>query len=340
MKERQAGIDLVRCTGLLFVVGVHSFLKNGFYFEPQTGMLMWLADSARWLFFCCNGIFMMLTGYLKSKSRFGPGYYRGLWAVLLGYVMTCIVSFPVRHFWLGEPNSLTGWVEKMLKFDNYGWYVEMYIGLILISPLINPALERAESRQLLLLSGTMMLLTALPGLTAWPILPDYWTGLYPLTYYVLGAAVRKWQPKLPFWLGILLTAALALAMGAASVLSTDEGFSNGFTQGYGGLWTTVLTVLVFVTLYRLQPGKRISAALAWMAGGVFEGYILSRLLDVWVYEKVSFWHSPEYYPLVFLCVTIPVFFTALLMGKLVHWPVDHLMRSIKKKQKRQATTAK
>ena len=250
---------------------------------------------------------------------------------LLGYLLTCVVSFPVRHFLLRESHSIAEWVEKMLTFDNYAWYVEMYIGLILISPLVNPALQRADRKGILLFSGVLVLLTALPGMTPVPILPDYWTSLYPLTYYVLGAAVRKLQPKVPFRAGSLLTVSFALGMGAVSVLSTDGGFSDGFTQGYGGFFTTVLTMLVFLTLYCVQPGKRTASALAWMAGGVFEGYILSRLLDVWVYERVYFWHSPAYYPLIFLFVTVPVFFAAVFMGKLVHWPVEKLMRTVHKR---------
>ena len=54
--KRQSGIDLIRITGLLFVVGVHQFLYNRFYYEPQIGFWMWSADVWRWLFFCCNGI--------------------------------------------------------------------------------------------------------------------------------------------------------------------------------------------------------------------------------------------------------------------------------------------
>ena len=71
VRNREPGIDLIRCVGLFFVVGVHSFLKNGFYYEPQVGAVMWAADSVRWLFYCCNGIFLLLTGYLKSTKPFG-----------------------------------------------------------------------------------------------------------------------------------------------------------------------------------------------------------------------------------------------------------------------------
>ena len=66
--ERESGVDLFRLLGLLFVNGLHAFLYNGFYYEPQVGVAIWVADSFRWLFFGCNGMFMLLTGYLKRPN--------------------------------------------------------------------------------------------------------------------------------------------------------------------------------------------------------------------------------------------------------------------------------
>ena len=76
MLKRETGVDLVRCVGLFFVNGIHFFLKNGFYSEPQTGAAMWMADCFRWLFFSCNGLFLLLTGYLKSEKPFHKDYYK------------------------------------------------------------------------------------------------------------------------------------------------------------------------------------------------------------------------------------------------------------------------
>lgn len=326
MGKRESGIDLLRCLGLMFVVGVHSFLKNGFYSQPQTGWAMWLADSFRWLFFGCNGIFMMLTGYLKSTKPLGRSYFRGLWAVLLGYAMTCAVSFPIRHFLLGEVLTFGQWLEKLVTFANYGWYVEMYIGLYLLSPLLNLALGQLKTkRELLLAAGVMVLLTAAPSATALDLLPDYWVGLYPLTYYIIGGVIRRLQPKIHPLAGAAGAMGLAMLLGAVSVLSAGEGFSSGFTQGYGGFWVTAMVTCLFLGLYRMQVGKCTGKVLAWAAGGCFEGYILSRLLDVWAYELLPQWHTPEKYPLLFIAVTIPIYLCAIVMGKLTHWPVERLM---------------
>lgn len=319
--ERELGVDLFRLLGLLFVNGLHAFLYNGFYHEPQAGAAIWVADSFRWLFFGCNGMFMLLTGYLKTVKAWNRKYYSGLLTVLVGYVLTCVVSYPIRYFLLGEKDGFMVWVERFYTFSNYSWYVEMYIGLILLSPILNLALDCMQlPKQIWLLTGSVVLVTTLPTITPLKLLPDWWTGLYPLGYYMIGAAIRRTKPKIPAAAGLLGAALCAAGMGLASLLTTNGGnFNTGFAQGgYGGFWTTLMVTCLFIGVYRFRAGKRTGKVLSFCAAGVFEGYILSRLLDVWIYKTVKFWHSPESYILIFVCITIPVFLISMLAGRLLH----------------------
>ena len=317
--KREAGIDLFRILGLLFVNGLHACLYNGFYYLPQEGALMWAANSFRWLFYGCNAMFMLLTGYLKSGKPWNKSYYKGLWAVLVGYILTCVVSYPIRYFFIGEKDSLFVWIERFFTFSNYAWYVEMYIGLILISPVINLALGQLKSSwQLLLLAGSFLLATTMHSITPIGLIPDYWSSLYPVTLYMLGAVIRRLQPKLPAIPCLLTAALIAMALGLLSLLTADDGFSSGFSQGYGGFWITWMVAALFLGIYRLQVSDRVSKVLGWLSSGVFEGYILSRLLDVWIYSLVPQWHTPEKYPLIFVCITIPVFVVSILAGKCLH----------------------
>lgn len=321
LPERESGVDLFRLMGLLFVNGLHAFLYNGFYYEPQAGVAMWLANSFRWLFFGCNGMFMLLTGYLKTTRPWNRKYYRGLLAVLIGYVLTCVISYPIRYFLLGEKDGFMVWLERFYTFSNYSWYVEMYIGLILLSPILNLALDRMQSpKEIWLLTGSVVLVTTLPTITPLKLLPDWWTGLYPLGYYMIGAAIRRTKPKIPAAVGLIGAALCAFGMGLASLLTTNgETFSKGFAQGgYGGFWTTLMVTSLFIGVYRFRAEKSTAKVLSFCAAGVFEGYILSRLLDVWIYKAVKFWHTPESYIWIFLFVTIPVFLTSMLAGRLVH----------------------
>lgn len=321
LSEREAGVDLFRLLGLLFVNALHAFLYNGFYYEPQAGAAMWLSNSFRWLFFGCNGMFMLLTGYLKTTKPWGKGYYKGLLAVLVGYVLTCVISYPIRYFLIGERDSFSVWLERFYTFSNYAWYVEMYIGLILISPVLNLAMDSIKNpKKLWLLTGGIVLATNLPTITSLKIIPDWWTGMYPLGYYMIGAAIRRTKPKIPAVAGLAGAAVCAMGMGLVSLLTANgKGFNDGYTHGgYGGFWTTLMVTCLFIGVYRFKAGPRTGKVLSFCAAGVFEGYILSRLLDVWIYKTVKFWHSPETYILIFLCITIPVFLISMLAGRLVH----------------------
>ena len=317
--QYEAGVDLFRILGLLFVNGLHACLYNGFYSVPQVGAEVWLANTFRWLFYGCNAMFMLLTGYLKSTKPWNRRYYKGLVTVLVGYVLTCIISYPVRYFLIGEKDGLSVWLERFFTFSNYAWYVEMYIGLILFSPIINLALQQiTDRRKLLLLAGSCLFVTSMHSVTAVDLIPNYWSAMYPVTLYILGAVIRKLQPKFPAWSCLLTAALTAMGLGLTSLLTTDQGFSKGFNQGYGGFWVTIMVAALFMGIYRLQVSDRVSKVLRWLSGGVFEGYILSRLFDVWVYGLVPQWHTPKKYPLIFACITIPVFIISILAGKWVH----------------------
>ena len=317
--KRESGIDLFRILGLLFVNGLHACLYNGFYYEPQQGILMWAANSFRWLFYGCNAMFMLLTGYLKSEKPWGKRYYKGLFTVLVGYMLTCIVSYPVRYFLIGEKDALPVWIERFFTFSNYAWYVEMYIGLILISPVINLALKQIQNpRQLLILAGSCLFVTTMHSITPIDLIPNYWSSMYPLTLYLLGAVIRRLQPKFSAWLCLSAAALTAMGLGLISMLTADKNFSSGFDQGYGGFWITVMVTALFLGIYKIRLSCQMSRLLGWLSAGVFEGYILSRLLDVWIYGLVPQWHTPEKYPLIFVCITIPVFLFSLLAGRCLH----------------------
>ncbi|MBQ8587341.1 MAG: acyltransferase family protein [Oscillospiraceae bacterium] len=320
MPKREPGLDLLRCIAFLFVVTFHSFLNNGYYSEPQTGVAMWLAGSFRWLSVSCIGLFLMLTGYLKSGKTDVSACYRGLVPVLLGYFLAAVISIPVRHFLFGDIQTLGTWLARLFGFTAvyYGWYVEMYIGLVLLSPFVNLLLRHLQSAKGLLGLGIVMLiLTALPGATPWVVLPDYWRSIYPLTYYILGAIVRRLQPKLNFWLAIAGAVMMAAVLGAATVLSTDGKLSEALTWEFPDLWVVFLVVFLFVALYRVRIPAALRPVLAFCASGCYGGYLLSHLFDAWCYKLVPAWHTPAHYALVFFCITVPIFMVSLLPGALL-----------------------
>ena len=326
MRNREYGVDLFRIMGLFFVNTLHACLYNGFYYEAQEGGAMLFFNSVRWLLFGCNAMFMLMTGYLKSGSPWKKGYYKSLLVVVVGYVLTCVISYPIRYFWLEQKDSLEVWVNRFFTFSNYAWYAEMYIGLFILSPILNMAVNSIQdNRKLWMLVLSMVFITSLPAETrvqgpdgAYALIPDYWSGLYPVTLYLIGAAIRKTKPKVPAWVGLTIAVFTAVGLGYATLTTATKGFYSGYGQGYGGFWVMIMVTGLFLSIYQLQINPRVGKVLAFISGGAFEGYILSYVLDIRYYKDFAQWHDPQYYWLLFLCVTLPIFLASLTAGNLVH----------------------
>ncbi len=260
----------------------------------------------------------LLTGYLKSGKTDISGCYRDIAPLLFGYVLACAVSIPVRHFLWGERYDPFTWVSRFIGFRGvfYGWYVEMYIGLMLILPFVNLALGRLKSRkQFAVLCSAMLVLTALPGVLRELSFISYWRSLYPLTYYFLGAAVKKYQPKLNPFFGLALSAFVSLCLGTVTSVSTDGDLSAARKWEFADLWICITVFFLFISLYRLKPAKPLCKVLAFLSGGCYGGYLLSHLLDAWAYSCFPAWKNPQGYPKLFVSVTVPIFLVSVLSGK-------------------------
>lgn len=320
MSKREPGLDLLRCMALLFVVTFHSFLNNGYYSAPQVGVSMWIAGSFRWLSVSCIGLFLMLSGYLKSGRTDWRDCYQGLIPVLLGYLLAAGISIPIRHFAFGDVQSLSMWCDRLFRFSAvyYGWYVEMYIGLVLLMPFLNRLLACLQDTKALLGFGLVLLvMTALPGATPWAVFPAYWRPIYPVTYYVLGAIVRRVQPKICPWLGVAAAILLSAVLGAVTVVSTDGALSGALAWEFPDLWIVCIAMCLFASLYRINIPPVLSRMLAFGASGCYGGYLLSHLFDGWCYGLFPEWKEPSQYWRVFLCITIPIFLCSLLLGVLL-----------------------
>lgn len=319
-KRREPGLDLLRALGLLAVVSFHFFLYNGFYARPQTGLSMAAADVALTLTISCNGIFMMLTGYLKCEKRPTAAYYRSLLPLLTSYFLASLGNLAFRTFYLHEALDAAAWIRGLLNFSGayYGWYVEMYLGLHLLAPVLNLALERLEGKkQMLWLLGTLVLVTVLPAESK--LLPDYWVKLYPLAYYCAGAAIRKHRPAVSSGLCLLSAVLTALTMGLISFLAAGgEDYRAGYAPVFGGMGIFLQTTLLFLGLYRVRLPRHVAGLVRLVAIVSFEAYLISYLFDRTVYRLWPSLLQPGRYLAAWGTMTAPAFLLSCLAGGLLH----------------------
>lgn len=157
--QRDIGLDLTRILAFLAVPSVHFFLNSTYYDTAIVGPRMALMTVMRTAFMVCVPLYMLLSGYLSAEkhiplTRSGLlGYYKKLLPIFLTYALSTGVILLYRVLWLGEEQTIRSAVKNLLSFQQYSWYMNMYFGLLLLTPFLNalwqslatPAARRAPA---------------------------------------------------------------------------------------------------------------------------------------------------------------------------------------------------
>lgn len=257
MKQRNINLDLIRCFAVLFVISVHFFLNSGFYEFPCSGMRMLFMCILRTVFITCVPLFLMLTGYLMNKKELSMSYYKGIKKTYCIYVIVCIFCLLFRALYERENMGLRQMVLSIFDFsaNNYSWYIEMYLGLYLVIPFLNLLWINLDVKKRRWFLITLLGLTTLPSmLNCWnflpntysAIVPDYWEGLYPLTYYFLGAYLKDINYKGKVLIESVILIAMMFLFGFFSYYrSFEKSYEWIAYNSYQGIQVVIVSVLVF-----------------------------------------------------------------------------------------------
>lgn len=334
-RKRDFGLDLARAAAGILVPSVHFFLGSGFYNEPMAGKSMLLAVMVRMACMTCVPLFMLLTGYLCINRKWERSYYRKLLPVLLVYLLSGAACIAFRALWLGENFTVRGVLKLYTDFGAapYGWYIEMYIGLFLLSPFFNAAWHNVDGRGRKALALTLLGLTAVPPLVnaIVPVWPDWWEGIYPMTYYAVGAWLREHPIRVKKrWL-LLGWAAVAAVAGLWSYLSSRGGV---FLHSTAFRWQSILFLTQAVLLFsclRQCGGERVPAPIRWCVGRLAELslsiYLLSYIADQLIYPLLNRTVASVHLRIFWMPLTVPaVVLCTWPMAQVLDWVVKGVMR--------------
>lgn len=334
LEKRNCSMDIIRIIAAFTVLSVHFFLHNGFYSQIVEGTEMYIMVLMRTLFSVCVPLFMILTGYLMSKKTLSRKYYSGISKTLIIFVLSTVACMIYKTVHENAVFTFKSLLLGTLDFTgaNYSWYIEMYIGLFLIIPFLNLAynnLKNKRHKQVLVL--TMIVLTILPTLfnifnfenAGWwidpkssdtysKLIPSWWMGFYPVTYYFTGCYIREYGIKLKTRSVLVLLVLSVFLFGSFNFYrSHGTTFQSGTYVYWYGFEPYVLSVLLFVLLSRIKTDNfavGVKFAL-WKLSDLALGiYLMSYVFDSLVYpvlnEKVPVMTDrlPYYF------VTVPIVF--------------------------------
>ncbi|MGN0161706.1 MAG: acyltransferase [Lachnospiraceae bacterium] len=330
-EERVIGLDLVRCVALLFIIGVHFFYNNGFYYENQIGTEMFMADVVRWLTFSCVPMFIILTGYLKARSELSAKYYRGIVLILVTWVMASIVCMLYKGMVLGIQYTAIEWLQQFLDYKaaDYAWYIELYIGLFLLIPFLNQFFGWEKERKYhIVVLVTMIVTVFLPSILngyvikgkTLDLIPNYFVSLWPMAYYFLGAALRKYQWNISAAVCIPLIVALCTIKALVTYISAGgANFYKGVGGGYSDFFVGAITLLLFLLCYQVNIKTMwVRKVLTHVSKRSLLIYLLSSIADRMMKPVFAPFDAPVHYWWSFPAHTVVVFVISLILSEIMY----------------------
>lgn len=183
-------------------------------------------------------------------------YYKGCIRVLVAYLFFSIITILFRKYYLHEDLSWLKWILKIFDFSAipYAWYIEMWIGLFLLTPFLNmmyKAIPSQRQKQILIL--TLYVMTALPDLFnryGLHLAPGFWASCYPLTFFFAGSYIHEYRPRVDSWKLWLIILLLCMINPVFNVLFVHNHTLIQIAGGPWGVFGTVVAIAFFLLFYQ------------------------------------------------------------------------------------------
>lgn len=189
--RRQSGIELLRIVGMLLIMLGHFHLRiqhlpnqAAFYYSP---MVSFLDVMSRCISTTGVGIFIAISGWFGIRFKsIGLSKYLFQIIFVLWTVYALAIAFNVTAL------SVDG-IKVSLSFYEGYWFVLGYLGLYLISPILNTFIEHSSKREIqVVLLSYYLFQCYFSWLSAWY---DYYSGYSIILFagiYLTAAYLKKY----------------------------------------------------------------------------------------------------------------------------------------------------
>lgn len=328
MKENKKffGLDLVRAIAIMLVFAVHYFLGSSYYITEMQGAGMLILTALRSIAYTCVPLFMVLTGYLKSKNKGFKQNYKSLLQIIVSYFIISLLLIIYIKYINRSDKDIIELFMGILSFE-YSWYVEMYIGLFLLIPFLNILYNGIDSqKKKIILIITLLFLCSLPPLINpikldnlfLDIIPNWWIAIYPILYYFIGAYIREYGIRISKQ-KLLILSSIVIFLQSFLMYSYDKGanFSWRLFDGYNAFPTVILTTIFFLIFYDVKINiKWFQKIINLISKLSLKMYLFGAITDSIVYYKLLPYLniSIAFKPRLMLLYFVPLFILSFLIA--------------------------
>lgn len=286
-KERESNMELLRIVAMVLVLVVHAdFAALGFPTHEETithvGTTIWRYVFEGLALVCVNA-FVLLSGWFGIRAS-KKGFIRFTTEVLF-FGIVCLVfslAMGIDSEQIGTAPTIWLRIRNTLIFTSpLYWFVISYIGLYILSPVLNAFIEKASQKEF---GITLLVFLIFQTVLGWLVHCDPESGLFASGYstlsfiglYLIARYVRlypgkltnfsKWQ-DLSIYVGVCL---LNAAVGFAASYFDINGI-NARVVAYTNPLVIIasLYLLLFFSKLKFQ-----SKAVNWISAGAFGVFLL------------------------------------------------------------------
>ena len=295
--KRNINIDIIKVISLLLVIGVHFFLYTKYY-SITYSITNSIFIAIRNICMVCVPLFIIVTGYLNRNKVWSKNYYINISRVYLLYSLAMFILTLVDNKYAINTTLFETALINILNYKYYGWYITMYIGLMLLAPIINLAFKSMDKSTRKYAIINIILAISIPvtlvdlfsnvrySILA-HILPNWWYYTWPLMYYMIGVAFsyNKYilkdffsNSKILFWITLIVSTVFysLLNIHWESTLHVN-------------IFIVIITTCIFSWLLNLDinVNSKLRTGIIFVSNNTLLAYLLSYIVDNITYPFVN-----------------------------------------------------
>lgn len=291
VKQRNAGIDLLRVVSVYYVIVLHILVVGGLANAAAEGTFQYFVCKALLCWsMCAVNIFGMISGYVGYTDEEKPQNYKSylfLWLEVAFYdIVLTLLTLWLRPGTAG-PSDLISMFFPVVTYSH--WYFTAYTGLFLFIPLLNNAVRHSSNKTLFRFLAAMIFLFAPVELLFGVFFCfDGYSFVWLIVLYLIGAILKKTQlgskmHPLAAFAGIAALSLCAFLIDRrwVQVSVGDYLFNTQMVEKYVCPIHLVCAMLYLILFSKLKPGPIARKLIAFAAPGAFSVYVINTQRHVW-----------------------------------------------------------
>lgn len=337
--KRNINIDIIKVVSLLLVIGVHFFLYTGYY-SINYSITNSIFIVLRNICMACVPLFIIVTGYLNRNKVWSKKYYLNIGRVYLLYSLAMFILTLVDNKYVINTTLFKTALINILNYKYYGWYITMYVGLMLLTPIINLAFKNIDESMRKYAVINIILAISIPvtlvdlfsnvrySILA-HILPNWWYYTWPLMYYIIGVVfsynknlIKDFfsNSKILFWIILIIS-------------TVSYWWLNIHWEStlHVNVFIVIITTCIFSWLLNLDinVNSKLRSAIIFVSNNTLLAYLLSYIVDNITYPFVNQITNMNIRFSLFPIVVILNFILTILLVIIVRIILSILKKSIK-----------